>query len=488
MKATQLPQRASRERVLILCSTAWGIRNVVLSGLLDTLRADLDVPLLVSSAANNALSEACEVTGQVELLKVKGPRHDPLGGVLDAAFARRHRIRSYGVFSQWNSRGQGVARQLWRPILAGLAMIGSQPPVLRRLVTADQRRTRRYPGAEVVRTQLQALAPSLVVSTASVVPDEAAYVRSAEELGIPTLGCVLSFDNLTSRGHQPAFTHYAVWSDRMRGEVLRLYPDCDPSRVHVTGTPQFDLHHRTEYRCSRTETLHRLGLQPHDRYVLFAANSTRFTPSEPDLVRAFCQRLDAAPETRGHRVVVRPHPADDLSRWGGVASADPRLVLSVPQSADGRFGTAEAQAKLVSTVAHADACLNMASTMSLDAAVLDVPVVCVGFALVPDSNEDRLAAACYRTTHYEPVVASGGVRVAHSLDELIAETVAYVRSPARDRAARHRLVAEVCGPVDGGAADRIASLIRRLASPGVNQVRLSGAVMSTLSASAGAGW
>lgn len=486
MRPAPLPTAPSGERVVMLCSTAWGIRNLVLSGLFDALRADLDVAVLVSGTADNALSETCEVAGQLPLHAVQMPRHDPLGAVLDASFARRHRIRSYGIFMRWNRRNQGVMRRLRQSALAGLAMIGSQPRVLEALIAADQRRARRRPGAETVRAQVRALAPRLVVSTASVVPDEAAYVRIAEELGIPTLGCVLSFDNLTSRGYQPAFTHYAVWSKRMRGEIRRLYPECDPARVHVTGTPQFDLHHRMHFRWSRAETLERLGLQSHDRYLLFAANSARFTPGEPELVRAFCRRLDSAPDLRGHRLVLRPHPADDASRWIGVAAAEPRLALSRPRSADGRFGTTEAQARLISTVAHADVCLNMASTVSLDAAVLDTPVVCVGFALAHGSNEDRFAAACHYTTHYEPVVASGGVRVAGSLDELVAETVAYVRSPARDRAGRRRLVADICGPVDGNAANRIADLIRHLAHPDSTGMGTSGAFASARPVPAGA--
>ena len=272
----------------------------------------------------------------------------------------------------------------------------------------------------------------------------------------------------------------------MRRQVLQLYPGVEPSHVHVTGTPQFDLHRRPEYCWPRNRLLAQLGLRPDDRYVLYAANCALFTPTEPALVQAFCQRLATSPLTRDHRVVLRPHPADDLSRWGALAALNSQLVLSAPKPEDGRFATVEAQTRLVSTVAHADACLNMASTMSLDAAVLDTPVVCVGFAIDAGSREDRLAAACHTTTHYAPVVASGGVRLAHSLDALMAETVAYVRDPTRDRAARRRLVDDLCGPVDGGAARRIAHLIRSLlpepsSHPGT-------AVEVTARAAAGATW
>jgi hypothetical protein len=450
--------------VVILCSTAWGIRNVVLSGMLDDLRGDLDVQLLTSGTARNALSERCDVAGQQTLLSVKPPIHDPLGVLLNASFSRRHRLQSFSSFQQRLVAEPTLARRAWRHAIAWLSVPGAWQPLLRWQIASATRRGRQLRGMDEVRSQLQSLAPSLVVSTASVVPEEAAYIRAATDLGIPTLGCILSFDNLSSRGRQPSFTHYAVWGPWMRDQVLRLYPETGPAQVHITGTPQFDLHRRPDYSGSRGDTLVRLGLAANERYVLYAANCARFTPTEPALVAEYCSRLAASAAMRGHRVVLRPHPADELGRWQSVLVHTPRLVLSTPHGSDGRFGTAEAQSKLVSSVAHADLCVNMASTMSLDAAVLDVPAVCVGFALERGSQEDRLTAACHATTHYQPVIASGAVRLAHSMDELVSETIAYAGAPARDRAERQRLVSEVCGPVDGAAGARLARLVRQLSA------------------------
>lgn len=452
--------------VVVLCPTGWGIRNVVLSGMLDSMRDGMRVHLLTTSQADNAVSERWQGAGQEELLCVPDAHphrvHDLLRVVLQASFASRHGLTSYRVFNRWQRRGQSPARRVWNAAVQGIAAVGAKDPLFRWQVAADRQLTRARRSLDPITAQLRALAPDLVVSTSCVVPDEAAYLLAAQELGIPTLGCILSFDNLTSRGILPLFDHYAVWSARMGAELLRLYPDRDPRHVHVTGTPQFDLHRREDLRWSRAATLGRLGLDPSDRYLVYAANCATFTPTEPELVRAFLQRCTDHPVLGAHRLVVRPHPGDDRARWSGLAGSDRRLVMSWPRSDDGRFSSEEAQARLVSTLAHAGACLNMASTMSLDAAVLDTPVVCVAFALPKGSLEDWLAAACYTTTHYAPIAASGGVGIARSLDALVAESAAAVISPERDRAARARLVADVCGPTDGGAAARIAALVRSL--------------------------
>lgn len=462
--------RTRRPCVVILCPTAWGIRNVVLSGMLESMREALDVHLLTTAQADNAVSERWQGAGDEEMLCVSDTRphraHDLLRVVLHASFARRHRLSTYPIFNRWRRREQAPARRLWSAAVQGLAAVGARDPLFRWQTAADRRLTRSRRNLAPIVAQLRSLSPDLVVSTSCVVRDEAAYLLAAEELGIPTLGCILSFDNLTSKGILPVFDHYAVWSARMGAEVLRLYPDRDPRGIHVTGTPQFDVHRREELRWSRATTLARLGLGPTDRYVVYAANCATYTPSEPELVRAFLKRCAAHPVLRGHRLVVRPHPGDDASRWRPLAESDRRLVMSWPRSADGRFSSEEAQARLVSTLAHADVCVNMASTMSLDAAVLDTPVVCVAFALDKGTLEHWLAGACYATTHYAPIATSGGVRIARSLDALVAETATCVQAPARDRAARARLVDDVCGPTDGDAAVRIANLIRRLVGTG----------------------
>jgi hypothetical protein len=119
----------------------------------------------------------------------------------------------------------------------------------------------------------------------------------------------------------------------------------------------------------------------------------------------------------------------------------------------------EDQARLVSTLLHADVCLNMWSSMSLDSAAVDTPVVCVAFAAQRGGLEERFYREAYNVEFYRPIAESAGVRLAFNMEQLVAETVAYVSDRSRDRNERARLVAEECGKVDGHAAERIAELI-----------------------------
>jgi len=450
--------------VVILCPTAWGVRNVAHSGMLPLLSArGVRARVLTPSVHPRNTTGGDSAAPELLPTRTAAARGDAaLGALLSASFARRHSITTHDVFGPWMRRSLGPAGRLRHAAIDLLSTIGSREPLYSWQRRVVEERLRRATEVAPVIEQLRQMQPALLVSTTCVVRDEYPYLLAAQALEIPTLACILSFDNLSSRGVIPKFSHYAVWNRRMRQQLLRYYPEIDGARVHVTGTPQFDFHRSDAFRWSREATLASLGMAPDQRYLVYAANAALFTPTEPDLVRAFAGRCAELPELRRHRIVVRPHPLDDLARWGGLADPEGRIVVSVPWEGTGPPVESD-QARLVSTLLHADVCLNTASTMSLDAAILDTPVVCVGFAAAHGTLEDRFLLKAHYTEHYRPIVESGGVSLATSMEQLVHEVSAYVRDRSRGRAQRVRLVAEECGPVDGRAAERLAALIAQLA-------------------------
>jgi hypothetical protein len=315
-----------------------------------------------------------------------------------------------------------------------------------------------------IHAQLSMIRPDILYSTVSIAIQEFAYIRAAQVQGIPTVSSILSFDNLTSRAELPVFHHYVVWNERMKTDLLRLYPDVAGDRIDITGTPQFDFHTRPDFLWSREETGRRLGLPDGARYILHAANSKHWTPTEPALVREFIERMGRDSTLRDLWIVVRLHPLDDFTRWQGIADGGLRVVVSMPwlTPPDPDWWAligADDQRLLVSTIAHAELCVNMCSTMSLDSAILDRPVVGLGFASVSGSPEEKIYREAYNLLHYRPLVESGGLRIAWSWESMLTTIKDYLRDPDLDREARRSMVATECGPVDGRAAVRIADAL-----------------------------
>src|SRR5205085_5192990 len=95
-------------------------------------------------------------------------------------------------------------------------------------------------------------------------------LSAAHRMGIPTAGFIFSWDNLTSRSRIfVPYDYFLVWHEPMRRQLLGLYLRLDPTRVHVTGTPQFDYHFQPQYRLSREELAARVGFDPARPFVLY---------------------------------------------------------------------------------------------------------------------------------------------------------------------------------------------------------------------------
>jgi hypothetical protein len=116
------------------------------------------------------------------------------------------------------------------------------------------------------------------------------------------------------------------------------------------------------------------------------------------------------------------------------------------------------------TIANAAVVLNFASTLTVDAAILDRPVVCVGWdarpdALFPEGRSIRYA----HSSHYAPLVATGGVRVARSASEAVAIVARYLDDPGLDAEARRLLVDEVAEHIGEGGVRFGDAVLRLLA-------------------------
>jgi hypothetical protein len=261
----------------------------------------------------------------------------------------------------------------------------------------------------------------------------------------------------------PEYDHYMVWNQVMRDQLLRFYPRVDHSRVTVSGTPQFDFHRRPDFLWSRQRTLQRLGLDEQARYFIYGASHQSLTPAEPELVTGILQKMRADEVLRDYWLVIRLHPLEDWQRWDSVRQGFERVILSpawdTPPDPDGwTLAKPEDQARLVSSLAHAEACLNVASTITLDTAILDRPAIGIEFSGEPDSPREILYEE-YEAEHYRPLVESGGFRLAHSWTELVALMRQAIEEPERDRDNRVRMVARECGNVDGKAGERVAATL-----------------------------
>ena len=457
--------------VAILLPTLYGDRNVLHSGLLRALTDAGVRAAILPRECPREQTDAIPASVPCEpLLEPPRRRSDRgrsfLNGVIAEAFSHRHPEMSTELYRTWWRRHASVADGFRTGVLRTFGRLIASDGVLALLQRAAEAHYRRSWDLEPIRRRLRELAPRLLWSTTSTSRFELPYLLAAHDLGIPTLCSILGFDNLTTRSALPVFDRYLVWSESMKRELRSLYPVVADADVDVTGTPQFDFHRRAACRWTREATLRHLGVPAGERYFLYAGGGESLMPAEPELVAELARRMAADDALRDSWLVVRLHPQDDGRRWESLATPGSKMVLSPavePQPDDEAWKRTrpEEQDRLISSLLHAEACLNIASTISLDAAILDRPVIGIEFSGVPSSPRELMYSA-YGATHYKPLVASGGLEIARGWDELLESMRLATTRPERLREARARMVREVCGTVDGQSSRRVVGAVVRI--------------------------
>jgi hypothetical protein len=321
-----------------------------------------------------------------------------------------------------------------------------------------------YPRSPEARERLRKLNPSVLVATGPHRYEEPAIVAEAIKLGIPVMALITSWDNLTTKGRMLfQYDGYLVWSDQMKRELHEFYPHSLKVPVYVVGAPQFDVFFQERFQQSREEFCCAQGLDPSKPYVLYALGSPNRLKEHHGAL-AFAQRCQRG-ELGDIQVLVRPHPLFDKGKEAEMLRGlAPGVVVQRTGDADKTI-TARTQdfnqiKEWVNTFRHASVVVNFSSTVGIDAAICDKPVVNLDFDPEPGQpNQALVKDVNHLWSHFKPIAESGGMWLANDMDEVVHAVCEYLAHPELHREKRRWMAEYVCGYVDGKCGERTAHAI-----------------------------
>lgn len=284
---------------------------------------------------------------------------------------------------------------------------------------------------------------------------------AARRLGIPTATFIYSWDNLPKGRMAVHADHVLVWSDAMKSELLLYYPEMEPRRVHVVGTPQFEPHLDPGLERPREEFLRGLGLDPARPVVCFSGDDEMTSPFDP----AYLQDLASMPEPP--QILFRRAPTDVSGRYGEVLARFPEIAVCDPawRSGEGDWTQVaplpEDLGLLANVARHCDAVVNLGSTMGMDFAIFDKPAVYVAYN-PPEANGWDVMDL-YRLPHFRCVHELQPVYWARSAEDLGVQVRRALLHPREKSEARARWLRQVAAfPLDR-ASERCAAALLEIA-------------------------
>jgi hypothetical protein len=172
-------------------------------------------------------------------------------------------------------------------------------------------------------------------------------------------------------------------------------------------------------------------------------------------------------------MILRPHP--QFKGYNLLQTIQDKFPEVVIQHTGRNWSTVpfqddESVTEWANTVRHADVVVNLASTIAVDAAILDRPVVNIDYDPEPGQPKAKLVRAVnHEWNHYRPLLESGGIWNCGSVEETIAACAAYISNPDLHREGRARVVRHVAGYSDGRCGARMADALLAVLGIGSEQ-------------------
>jgi hypothetical protein len=299
---------------------------------------------------------------------------------------------------------------------------------------------------------------------------DACLLHAAVQRRIPVVAAIMSWDNLSSKGLvNPRPDHVLVWSDHMRQEAIDIQ-GIPPERIIETGSLVHDSFATASRYGSRAENLRHLGLDPQRRLIFYGTNHAGAFPDEVEVVKRIVRWVEDDALGTPCQLWVRLHPqavsgpfAVAAEPYRSLASA--RVKIEFPPLFDSNllwdFPKSDLE-HLVRVLRDADVVINMGSTLALDAAILDRPVIGIAYDPSGDRPYDQSIRRYYDWTHMANVVHAKAMQLANSPEELRQKIVAYLKDPALDREGRRRIVEQQFGRIDGASSERVVDAISQV--------------------------
>lgn len=322
--------------------------------------------------------------------------------------------------------------------------------------------------------------PALVVASTPGWRWDRYLLREAAARGIDTAAVVVGWDNPSSYRLPGAPVKWInCWSEIQKQELV-LGSDWAPEQVHIGGIPSYDGYFRRTWQMPREEYFALHGLDPNRKLLAYACSFVTFAPNFAN-IQALAELVNADAFREPTQLLIRFHPNHFMpgSLYEGEANQvralirempHVHLVEPVPLGGELGYYSGEDMPEKASMMAYADVFLTVYSTMVVETAIHDRPIVSVCIDVPGGWNTPGKFSLSLREIGEWPTHlrfrAAGAGKVTYDVEGLKEAVNSYLAHPSTDRERRQKFIREECTFTDGSAGRRTGAFLRELVEKG----------------------
>lgn len=319
--------------------------------------------------------------------------------------------------------------------------------------------------------------PDLVIASTAGWRLDRYLLREATRHNVPSMAAIVGWDNPSSYAIRGAPMDYATCWSQLQKDELVYGSDWNPDRVHIGGIPSYDGYFREQWQLSKDDYFKLHNLDPKRKLISYACSFVHFAPNYPN-VEALAKLVSSNALAEPSQLLIRLHPshfqdkprifAEERERIFALEQQYPNVHVVKPVALGGSLGYygGEDMDEKSSMMAHSDVLVTVYSTMVVETAVHDTPIIAAVIDVPGGWNKKGKFSLSLKEigdwpTHKRFRDAKAG-RVAQNEAELCDILNAYLKDPSLDAAERRKFIEDEITYTDGTSGKRTAAFILKI--------------------------
>lgn len=439
-----------KKKMVVVLPRGEAIKNFVYSGITDALRVEFEIvffSIVPNTEIKNYLVSKCDFFYSLKETDTETKFSSEIKEILQIAHVKKLNsvTGNLKILKDDVSSKKNVKSFLIRKIRKGIASLFTSQSQLMRLTNYFVKSN--YNKEEVIYYEnlLKEIEPDIVFNTSHIHNLFSLNLMYAvKKLQIKSATFLFSWDNLTSQGRIiPAYDTYFTWNEKIKQDLVSYYPKIHSTDVFVTGTPQFDFHFDEKFISSKEELYEELGIPLQKKIILYSTGMAYYTPKEYVHVRELEKILKKVDPNL--QLVVRIYAKDDNIEYYKLRKTTDIIVPDHYWELNHLTPTIKDIKLFNSLLNYCSIGINVASTVSLELAMLNKPVINIAFNPIDEDIYPNDYEKIYDFDHYKPIVDSGAVSLAKTPSELEQLIRFYLDKPVTFEKERNLLVNKFFG-------------------------------------------
>jgi len=378
------------------------------------------------------------------------------------------------IWEVWAENGWKFRLGIWIPSTLMILLLRNFSWARKLLVRMQNRFT---PDPGIYTDLFDKYHPDMIIASTPGWRLDRYLLRESAKRGIPNMTVIVGWDNSSSYNVSGADVQWATcWSELQKEELVKG-SDWNPERVHVGGIPSYDGYFHKQWLMPRDSYFKLHGLDPNRKLISYASSFVHFAPNFPN-IEALAKLVSSDSLAEPSQLLIRLHPshfqdkpkifADERARVFELEKKFPHVHVVQPVALGGSLGYygGEDMDEKSSMMAYSDVVVTVYSTMLVETAVHDTPMIAATIDVPGGWNRGKKYSLSLKEignwpTHKRFRDAKAG-RVATNENELRDMLNMYLKDKSVDAKQRRKFVEDEITFTDGMSGKRTAEFILKI--------------------------